>query len=108
MEDGPPVFRIDVGKEKHYAQDDAQKEEILASLPPNRKAEVYRFKGLGEMTSEQLKETALDPKTRKLMRVEIEAQLEAEKVFDQLLGKDASLRYDLIMAEAGLADDLDV
>ncbi|MCA9097522.1 MAG: DNA topoisomerase IV subunit B, partial [Planctomycetaceae bacterium] len=104
----PPLFRIDVGKEKHYAQDDAQKEEILASLPANRKAEVYRFKGLGEMTSEQLKETALDPKTRKLMRVEIEAQLEAEKVFGQLLGKDASLRYDLIMAEAGLADDLDV
>ncbi len=104
----PPLYRIDVGKEKHYAQDDAQKEEILASIPANRKVEVYRFKGLGEMTSDQLKETALDPKTRKLMRVEIEGQLESEKVFDQLLGKDASQRYDLIMAEAGLADDLDV
>lgn len=104
----PPLFRIDVGKEKHYAQDDAQKEEILASIPANRKFEVYRFKGLGEMTSEQLKETALDPKTRKLLRVEIETQLEAEKVFDQLLGKDPSQRYDLIMAEAGMADDLDV
>lgn len=104
----PPLYRIDVGKEKFYAQDDAQKEEILASLPANRRPEVFRFKGLGEMTAPQLRETAIDPATRKLLRVDIEGQLEAEKVFDQLLGKDASLRYQLIMTEAALADDLDV
>jgi DNA gyrase/topoisomerase IV subunit B len=104
----PPLYRIDVGKEKHYVQDDAAKEEFLASLPANRKPGVYRFKGLGEMIAPELKETTLDPKTRTLLRVDIEGQLEADQTFAQLLGKDANQRYQIIMAEANLVDDLDV
>jgi DNA gyrase/topoisomerase IV subunit B len=104
----PPLYRIDVGKEKHYVRDDAAKEEFLASLPANRKPGVYRFKGLGEMIAPELKETTLDPKTRTLLRVDIEGQLEADQTFAQLLGKDANQRYQIIMAEANLVDDLDV
>lgn len=104
----PPLYRIEVGKERHYVQSDAQKEELVASLPANRKAVISRFKGLGEMDKEELAETTLNPKSRILLRVDIDAQLEADKTFHQLLGKDASERYNLIMNDSSLADDLDI
>ena len=104
----PPLYRIAVGHESHYARDDAHKEEILARLPKNRNYEISRFKGLGEMTAQQLKETTLDPKTRILLRIDIESQLDADKTFTELLGKDASERYRLIMDEASQVDDLDI
>jgi len=104
----PPLYRIAVGNETHYAQDDAHKEQILASLPANRKVEIDRFKGLGEMNPSQLKETTLDPTTRTLLQVEIESQLDADATFHQLMGKDPSERYRIIMEEASFADDLDL
>jgi DNA gyrase subunit B len=104
----PPLYRIVVGKDNFYAQDDAEKEEIVASLPANRKADVFRFKGLGEMDASQLKETTLSRKTRVLLRIDIESQIEAHNTFHQLLGKDASERYKVIMEEASFADDLDL
>jgi DNA gyrase subunit B len=104
----PPLYRIVVGTQTFYAQDDAHKEEVLASLPANRKPELFRFKGLGEMNAVQLKETTLDPKLRTLLRVDIENFTEANNTFVQLLGKDASERYKVIMEEANLVDDLDV
>ncbi|WP_010586619.1 DNA gyrase/topoisomerase IV subunit B [Schlesneria paludicola] len=104
----PPLYKIQVGTQIHYAKDDAHKEEILASLPANRKPEIGRFKGLGEMTAVQLKETTLDPKTRTLLAVDVDSLVEADQTFSQLLGKDASERYRIIMSEANLVDDLDV
>ncbi|MFG0239856.1 MAG: DNA topoisomerase IV subunit B, partial [Gimesia chilikensis] len=103
----PPLYCISVGNEKYYAQDDVQKEEIIESLPANRKYEIGRFKGLGEMTAKELKETTLDPKKRVLLKVDIDSQLDADATFSQLFGKDASQRYDLIMEEAIEADDID-
>ncbi|MDG1893315.1 MAG: DNA topoisomerase IV subunit B [Fuerstiella sp.] len=103
----PPLFRIEVGKTTHYAQTDAEKEEILASLPDNRNPTVLRFKGLGEMNAAQLRDTTLNPKARVLLRVDIESQLEADQTFHQLLGKEASERYKVIMEEASFADDVD-
>ena len=58
----PPLYRIDVGKETHWARDDAHKEEILAGLRANAKVEVTRFKGLGEMDAKVLGQTTLDPR----------------------------------------------
>jgi DNA gyrase/topoisomerase IV subunit B len=104
----PPLYRIVTSNEIFYAQDDAAKEEILLRLGSHRKVEVYRFKGLGEMDAKQLKETTLDPKARVLLQAEIESQIETDKTFAQLLGKDASERYRVIMEEASFADDLDV
>ena len=104
----PPLYRIVVGKDIHYAQNDAHKEEILSSLPANRNPDIDRFKGLGEMNPDQLQQTTLDPKTRTLLRVDIENQQEADSTFRQLLGKDASERYRVIMDEACFADDLDL
>ena len=63
----PPLYRIDVGKETHWALDDAEKDRILAKLPKNQKAEISRFKGLGEMPAEDLKATTLDPRRRRAL-----------------------------------------
>ncbi|HIF00947.1 MAG TPA: type IIA DNA topoisomerase subunit B [Planctomycetes bacterium] len=103
----PPLFRIEVGKTTHYAQTDAEKEEILAALPDNRNPTVLRFKGLGEMNAAQLRDTTLNPQARVLLRIDIESQLEADQTFHQLLGKEASERYKVIMEEASFADDVD-
>lgn len=104
----PPLYRIAIGKEIHYAMDDAAREEILSGLASNRKYEVTRFKGLGEMTPQQLRDTTLDPKTRTLLQVTVESQVDADQTFAQLLGKDPSERYRVIMEESTSADDLDV
>lgn len=104
----PPLYRIQVGSKTTYAQDDIHKEEILAALPANRKAEIQRFKGLGEMNAQQLKETTLDPKSRTLLSVSVDSLIEADLTFSQLLGKDPAERYKIIMSEANLVDDLDV
>ena len=104
----PPLYRISYGSEFRYARDDAEKETFVASLPANRKYEVQRFKGLGEMDAKQLKETTLDPKKRMLLRVDVDSQIEADRTFAQLLGKDASERYKLIMEESTFADDVDL
>ncbi|MDA1231163.1 MAG: DNA topoisomerase IV subunit B [Planctomycetota bacterium] len=104
----PPLYRIEIGKDVMYARHDVEKEEILASLPANRTAVVLRFKGLGEMNAAQLRDTTLDPRARVLLRVNIESQLEADATFHQLLGKDASERYRIIMEDASFADDVDL
>jgi DNA gyrase/topoisomerase IV subunit B len=106
----PPLYRIDVGKETHWARDDLHKEEILAKLRQNAKFVVKRFKGLGEMDAEELKATTLDRRNRMLLKVEVDNPLKADETFDHLLGKDASHRYREIMANADkvAAEEIDV
>jgi DNA gyrase/topoisomerase IV subunit B len=106
----PPLYRIDVGKETYWARDDEHKEEILAGLKANAKPEITRFKGLGEMAFKVLAQTTLDPRHRTLLKVEIDSLLDADQVFDQLLGKEAAPRYKFIMekADQAIAEDLDV
>src|SRR5947209_5325878 len=106
----PPLYRIDVAKETFWARDDAHKEEILAKQRANSKPDITRFKGLGEMLPATLAATTLDPKNRTLLRVGIESNLEADKTFVVLLGKDPALRYKFIMDSAALAvaEELDI
>jgi DNA gyrase/topoisomerase IV subunit B len=106
----PPLYRIDVAKETFWARDDAHKEEILAKQRANSKTDITRFKGLGEMPPATLAATTLDPKNRILLRVGIESNLEADKTFVILLGKDPALRYKFIMDSAALAvaEELDI
>ncbi len=96
----PPLYKIEVGKEKFWARDDQHKEEILARLRANAKYEVQRFKGLGEMNAKELAETTLDPRYRQLLKVQIDSNLEADKVFVDLLGKDPGQRYRFVMEKA--------
>jgi DNA gyrase/topoisomerase IV subunit B len=106
----PPLYRIDVGKETFWARDDNHKEEILAGLRANAKPEITRFKGLGEMPPQTLAATTLDPRNRTLLQVSIDSNLDADKTFVELLGKDPASRYKFIMDSAALAvaEELDV
>ena len=74
------------------------------------KPEITRFKGLGEMPPATLASTTLDPRTRTLLQVSIESNLEADQAFVELLGKDPALRYRFIMDSAAraVAEELDV
>jgi DNA gyrase subunit B len=106
----PPLYKIAVGKETFWARDDAHREEILAGLRANAKPEIFRFKGLGEMDASVLKETTLDPRGRTLLQVNIDSNLDADKTFVELLGKEPAHRYRWIMDSAALAivEELDV
>ncbi|MFO0805224.1 MAG: DNA topoisomerase IV subunit B [Gemmataceae bacterium] len=106
----PPLYRLDVGKETYWARDDEHKEEIMAGLRQNAKVDITRFKGLGEMPFKVLAQTTLDPKSRTLLKVEIDNNLEAHTAFQELLGKDADPRYKFIMekADQAVAEELDV
>ncbi len=96
----PPLFRIDVAKETLWALDDVEREELVASLPGNVKAQISRFKGLGEMPAGDLKATTLDPQRRRALRVVIDGEIETDRVLNQLMGKDPQARYRFIMDRA--------
>ncbi len=100
----PPLFRIDYGKETHWALDEADRERIVATLPKNAKPEIMRFKGLGEMQPEELARTTLDPATRRLLRVTVENAEETDKILTELMGKDVEARFKFIMERAAQAD----
>ncbi len=106
----PPLYRIDIGKQVHWALDDEERDRIIAGAASNAKIEISRFKGLGEMTAEELRETTLDKTRRRALRVVVEEELEADRVFSELMGKDPAARYRFIMEQAPQADavDLDV
>ena len=100
----PPLYRIDAGKETHWALDDAEKDRIIGKLPKNAKAEISRFKGLGEMPAEDLRATTLDPARRRSLRVVIEGDVETDRILSDLMGKDAQARFRFITDRAGEAE----
>jgi DNA topoisomerase IV B subunit len=105
----PPLYRIDIGKETFWALDDAHRDRILQQHGNGRGTpEITRFKGLGEMMPKVLWETTLDPKRRRLLRVEIADQIVTDRVINELMGKDASARFRFIMERAEEAQELDV
>jgi topoisomerase-4 subunit B len=86
----PPLFRIDAGKEVIYALDEAEREKTLkriASESPRTKPVVTRFKGLGEMSPLQLRETTMAPQTRRLVQMTIDTKDSPDQLMDMLLAK---------------------
>jgi DNA topoisomerase IV B subunit len=105
----PPLYRIDIGKETYWALDDAHRDRLLKQHGNGRaNAEITRFKGLGEMMPKVLWETTLNPKTRRLLRVDISDQIVTDRVINELMGKDPSARFRFIMERAEDAEELDV
>jgi DNA gyrase subunit B len=105
----PPLYRIDIGKETYWALDDAHRDRILKQHGNGRSnPDITRFKGLGEMMPKVLWETTLNPRTRRLLRVEIADQIVTDRVINELMGKDASARFRFIMDRAEEAQELDV
>src|SRR5687767_10012837 len=103
----PPLYRVDIGKDTHWAIDDQHKDQIVKKAG-RATPEITRFKGLGEMMPKVLWETTLNPRTRRLLKVEIADQLVTDRVINELMGKDASARFRFIMDRAEDAVELDV
>jgi len=104
----PPLYRISQGGKNGYARDDAHKDELLKTEFNGRgKVEVGRFKGLGEMTAPQLKETTMDPNKRHMLRVTLSdaARTSTAKVVEQLMGNKAEERFNFITERAAFVSE---
>ena len=107
----PPLFRVTQGAKRVYCLDEAEKNEALAKgLGGKGKMDVSRFKGLGEMDAKDLKETTMNPETRKLIRVTIDEDEPGETgdLVERLMGKKPELRFQYIQENARFVEELDV
>ena len=104
----PPLYRLTQGAKTVYARDDAEKEKLLkTAFKGNGKVEIGRFKGLGEMTAAQLKETTMDPRKRTLLRVTVVADERPETgdAVERLMGNKPEARFAFIQERAAFAHE---
>ena len=107
----PPLFRLTQGPHRVYCIDEVERDTWLSKgLGGRGNIDVSRFKGLGEMDAKDLKETTMDPSSRKLIRVSIDDEEpgETSKLVDQLMGKKPELRFQYIQENAKFAEELDI
>lgn len=102
----PPLYKVEYGKTVEYAYNDAQLEEIRARA--TGKMSIQRYKGLGEMDYQQLSETTMDPAYRTLLRVSLDDAIEADRVFDMLMGEKVEPRKKYILENAKFVTNLDI
>jgi len=104
----PPLYRLTAGSQSAYARDDAHRAELEATQFKGKKVEVARFKGLGEMNPQQLRETTMAPATRSLLRItlppEHEQRAAVKDLVDRLMGRNPEHRFMFIQNRAGELD----
>ncbi|MEL1250260.1 DNA topoisomerase IV subunit B [Aurantiacibacter gilvus] len=104
----PPLYRLTAGKESRYARDDEHRAELEATVFKGKKVEVSRFKGLGEMNPQQLRETTMAPESRSLVRITLpehhEQRYAVKELVDQLMGRNPEHRFNFIQNRAGEID----
>lgn len=103
----PPLYRVQIGKEKHYAYNEEQRDELVKKSKAKNPS-IQRYKGLGEMNAEQLWETTMDPASRLLLRVEVDDAVQASDIFDVLMGNNVDPRRKFIETHAKDVKNLDV
>ena len=103
----PPLYKAQTGKNIHYAYSDFELDKIKA-LYPDRKLDIQRYKGLGEMDAQQLWETTMDPAHRTLVQVHLEDALIADQTFEMLMGEEVEPRKKFIQENAQYVNNLDV
>jgi topoisomerase-4 subunit B len=105
----PPLYRLTSGAKTLYARDDAHRAELEATEFKGKKVEVSRFKGLGEMNPNQLKETTMDPKTRSMLKVTLPSAYEDRQpikdLVERLMGRDPAQRFEFIQNSAAAVDE---
>ncbi|MFW6381233.1 MAG: toprim domain-containing protein, partial [Bacillota bacterium] len=103
----PPLYKITRGSQERYLYTDKELEDFKEEAG-EKNYSIQRYKGLGEMNPGQLWETTMDPENRKLQKVEINDEIEADDIFSRLMGANASLRKEFIFNNADMVSDLDV
>jgi DNA gyrase subunit B len=105
----PPLYRIRSSKEDHWIYSDQEKDVLLTRLKSeNKKSDVQRYKGLGEMSAEQLWETTMNPTSRTLLQVNVEDAAKADGIFSMLMGDEVLPRKNYIQAHATSVKNLDI
>jgi len=103
----PPLYRIQAGKDQHWVYTEKEKEDLLQKVR-SKKADVQRYKGLGEMSPEQLWQTTMNPATRTVLQVHVDDAAKADEVFHMLMGEEVPPRKAFIQAHARSVKNLDV
>jgi topoisomerase IV subunit B len=108
----PPLYRLAAGGTIAYARDDAHRAELQRTLFKGKKVEVSRFKGLGEMNPQQLKETTMDPKSRGMIRITLpqdyEERAAVRDLVDRLMGRNPEHRFQFIQSHAAELDEEEI
>jgi len=104
----PPLFQIKKGKKEIYAYSEEELKNILAEPDNKGNVNIQRYKGLGEMNSEQLWDTTMNPETRTMLKVTMEDAIAADQIFTMLMGDQVEPRKDFIVANAKYALDIDI
>ena len=103
----PPLYQVKQGKREVYLDSDQELEEYLKEIPSSPRPSIQRYKGLGEMDAEQLWETTMNPEHRSLLRVDVDDAIEADKIFDMLMGEDVEPRRKFIEDNARYVQNID-
>jgi DNA gyrase subunit B len=104
----PPLYRIQAKKQEYWVYTEQEKDETMRQLKDNKKVQIQRYKGLGEMSAEQLWETTMNPSSRVLLTLEIDDTTKADQVFHTLMGAEVPPRKAFIQAHAKNVKNLDV
>jgi DNA gyrase subunit B len=104
----PPLFRVKHGKTEKWVYSEQERDEALKELKGAKNIDIQRYKGLGEMSAEQLWETTMNPDTRTLLTVNIDDAVDADHIFHTLMGEEVPPRKAFIQARAKMVQNLDV